>query len=77
MKKEMVITDHEQAMIKDCFTIMRLMYEDMVKNDLRTPSRIMAGNMLHSLDYANTEMKIDSNYDYRVIPFNGKKNNSS
>lgn len=50
----------EEATLKDAITIIRLMYEDIIKNKIHTHSRRIAETFLHSQNYTEVVKNIES-----------------
>lgn len=50
------------AEFKDCLMIIQLMYEDMVKNDVNTKSREIAGRFLYSQSKQEIVESINKSY---------------
>lgn len=50
-----------KARLKDSLIILRLMYEDMIKNDVNTKSREMAGRFLYSEGHDQIVKELQSN----------------
>lgn len=65
------INDIQLATVKDSITIIELLYEDLVRNNIRTPARDMARRMLCSDGYKSLVELIDEKFSYHVKSYNG------
>lgn len=60
MKEIKAVDENIEARMRECIVIMRVMYEDMITNNVNTNSRFMAGRFLYSQECENIINKIEN-----------------
>lgn len=65
---QVLIEQTELATVKDALQIIHLLYEDMVKHNIKTKARDMAGRLLYSERFEKLEARINDRYTYVEKP---------